>query len=72
MIDASSNRYVVIRAHVTSGPPTVISLKPDQASHSAVEAFQTRLAREGKPTGVSWQLVDGNIIDALIASTKLP
>jgi hypothetical protein len=58
-------KYVVIRVHHNDAKEIVGPLK-GKPTHIIVEAFQRGLAKRGKPTGLTYKVVEGSLVDALI------
>ncbi len=61
--------YLVVKWHY-NGAKEVGKLTQSSGTQ-VIEALQKQKAVEGKPTGVTWSLVEGGIVEALIASSRL-
>jgi len=63
-------KHVIIRPHY-GGPRHIVKFHPDRTTAvRVVEVFQRNLERRSLPTGVSWRVGPGNLVQALVASTK--
>ena len=64
-------RWACIKPHDDRVAPEVIQIPTTTDSNVVVENFQRTLASRGRITSVTWQVVDGTVIDAMIAVAKL-
>ena len=64
------NRYVVVKFLDGKWPTEIVGLKTGQASHKVVETMQRNYAAMGHQTGCAWQVIEGNLADAFIATGK--
>ena len=62
-------RYLVVKWHCNGATEFGKCEKSDPAK--VVEALQREKAREGRPSGVTWKVVEGSISDALVASASI-
>ena len=64
-------QYVAYKLH-HNGESGFIYGVPDGKAATLIEAVQRRLAGDGLPTGITWQLVEtDSIADALIACARI-
>ena len=63
-------RYLKVRFLDGKWPLELVELAPGQATHQVVEAMQRNYAKLGHQTGCSWQVIEGTLADAFIATGK--
>lgn len=64
-------RHLAIAPHDAKAPPVVLPLPDGVSSALVVEGFQRELLNRGRATGCSWQVVEGDVISALVAAVRL-
>ena len=66
-------RTLIIRDNRDKVPVHVAELKPGEKPHLFVERFQRNLAAmtPGGLNGVTWQVIDGDVVAGMIAGSKL-
>ena len=64
-------QYVVWRLH-RNGLSGVEQVRPGEATHAAAERVQREWGYDGELAALTYQVCEGNVIDALVASSRLP
>lgn len=66
-------KTIIIKDLTGRAPTELVSVPEDYPSHKVVERVQRQWARwrlDQRPPSVSWKVVDGGLVDAMIASVE--
>ena len=63
-------RFIVYKTHYNDGKGWIRNIGTISPA-KVVEDFQARLRDLGHPDGVTWQTHEGDLISAMVASTKI-